>query len=590
MLTETHIPDNSTTVNGKNRNTQGFLKGIPSSSGIAVGNAFLIETETFIPSDSKISADMIESEITRIKNTIEHLNNDYTEVLSNSQFLGSSVISIIETYQLIINDTFINNNIFNRIREGYDSESAVIGEYELQKSMFRNSKDQLLRERSIDLDNVKRRFLAALRHHIPDYESAKDKILVALTISPTDLVKYKEAGAIGIITEMGGIASHVSILARSFEMPAIIGVKDAAKIISVGLGLIIDGFTGLIIYNPDLLIRKRYDTRISDIEKHKKSLGRLVKVKSETLDKHRIKLLANIDRLDDIKSALITGSDGAGLVRTESFLAHFDKIPDEEVQYGWYREIADRLYPNPVTIRCFDIGSDKFSLGIPIHENNPALGLRGIRFLLYNRDVFTTQIKAILRASVNKNVKIMLPMVSDIHELITAKKIINECIAAFNKTDLFFDNKVPVGIMIETPSAVLSADYLAKESDFFSIGTNDLTQYTLAADRTNDLVTEFYDSFHPSVLKMISMAAKSAEKAGIPISICGELAGHAAATPLLIGMGISELSVPPSLVLELKNRILKINYQESKILADRLLQMSSSDDILKVLESEINEE
>ena len=587
MLSETHIPNHKHPNDFIGANIQGFLKGIPSAPGIAIGSALIIEPEPPLSGDNHINEDMFESEIGRFNHSVELLNEEFNDVLKNAEYLGASVLTIIETYKLFINDEFINTNIRARINEGLDSESAIINEYEHQKSFFKNAKDQILRERTNDLDNVKMRFLSTLRQHSPDYSIGNGKILVAQTLSPTDIVKYKEAGAVGIITEMGGIASHVSILARSFEMPAVIGVKDATKIITENLGLIIDGFTGLIIYNPDFAISKRYEKRISDIEQHKQSLGKLVKVISQTTDKYRVHLLANVDRLEDVKTALISGAEGVGLVRSETLISgNSGKIPNEDIQYGWYREIADRMYPQSVTIRCFDIGNDKFSTGIPLHENNPALGLRGIRFLLYSRDILKTQIRAILRASVNKNVRVMLPMVSDISELITVKQIIANCMKDLDKAGIPYDLKLPVGIMIETPSAVLTSDILANECDFFSIGTNDLTQYTLAADRTNDLVTDIYDSFHPAVLKMIAMTAKNAVEAGIQIGLCGELAGHSAATPLLIGMGINELSVPPSMLLELKNRILKINYSEAKTLAGELLTMSNSNDILKVLDYE----
>lgn len=587
MLAETYIPpQNNSAQSGYF--AQGFLKGIPSSSGIAMGKALIIEPEPPISSNTRINADSIESEIKRFHNVLEILNNEFDDVLKNSGQLGAAVLNIIETYKFIINDSYINSNIEKIISSGYDSESALIREYEKQKSFFLSAKDEILRDRANDLENVKRRLISVLHHRTPDYAPAKDRVLIAQTLSPTDIVKYKEAGALAVITEMGGIASHLSILARSFEMPAVIGVKDATKIISSDTDIIIDGFTGLIIYNPDFAVIKRFKSKISEIEEHKKLLGKFAKIQSETLDKHRIHVVANVDRLDDVKNALISGAEGVGLVRSESFLANTGKIPVEDIQYGWYKEIADRMYPEMVTIRCFDVGSDKFSAGIPQHENNPALGLRGIRFLLYSREVLTTQLRAILRASVNKNIRIMIPMISDTSEVITVKKILAECMKNLDEEGISYDKKIKLGIMIETPAAVMISDILAKECDFFSIGTNDLTQYTLAADRTNDLITEIYDSFHPAVLKLIKIVADNASKHGIPVGLCGELAGHSAATPLLLGLGIKELSVPPSLILELKKRILETNMQNAKELTRKLLEMPNSNSILKILESELN--
>ncbi len=584
MLQET-IVQNSPSI----LNLQGFLKGIPSSSGIATGDALVIAPDPVVSDDNRISSDMIESECERFNNMVATLHQEFDDVINSSNFLGTPAISIIETYQLLINDEYINKNILDKIKSGFDAESAVIRVYDTQKSLFRNAKDQILKDRTLDIDNVKRRMISTLCHHTPDFKLGNGKILVALTLSPTELVKYKEAGAIGVITEMGGIASHISILARSFEMPAIIGVKDATKVIDDGIGLIIDGFTGLIIYNPDFALTNRYKKRILEVEEHKRLLGNLAKVKAVTSDGKSILLQANIDRMVDIKSALLSGAEGVGLVRSESLLSDDIIIPCEDIQYGWYSEISDRIYPMITTIRCFDIGSDKFSAGIPMHENNPALGLRGIRFLLYSREVFKTQIKAILRASTNKNIRIMLPMISDISELLKSKLLIQECMKDLDDAGIAYDAKIPVGIMIETPSAVLTSEILAKECDFFSIGTNDLTQYTLAADRTNDLVTDIYDSFHPAVLRLIAITIKNAVDAGIPVGICGELAGHSAATPLLIGMGISELSVPPALLLALKNRILKTSFADSKIIANNLLSLENSNAILKILEAEMTD-
>lgn len=584
MLSEIHDQDNYKSVT-KNK-SYGLLKGIPSSSGIVLGKALVIDLEPQLSESEIIPIDLRDSEISRYKRAIETLNNDYDEIISNSKYSTSTILNIIETYKLLINDIIISENIIKSIKKGNSAENAVFKEYEGQKKLFRNTKDQILKERIVDLDNVKRRVISALSHFVPDYEAARGKILVAQTLSPSDLVKYKECGALGIITEMGGIASHISILSRSFEFPAIIGVKEATKIISNELFIIIDGFTGLIIYNPDNQILQAYDKKVKEIEKHKKSLGRLVSIATETIDKHKIRLLANIDRVEDVKSALISGAEGVGLVRSESLLANSARIPGEDTQFNWYKEIAERMYPLDVTIRCFDLGSDKFSTGLPVNENNPALGLRGIRYLLYNMEVFKSQLKAILKASINKNVRIILPMISDINEIILSKKILIDCMLELDKQKLPYDSNIKMGIVIETPAAVFISEALAKECDYFSIGTNDLTQYTLAADRTNDLVTENYDSFHPAVLKMIDIITSSAKKAGIPVGICGELAGHAAATQILIGLGIDEFSVPPSLLLELKNRILKINYKEAVMLKEKLLKVNNSNDILKVLESD----
>jgi phosphotransferase system enzyme I (PtsI) len=302
-----------------------------------------------------------------------------------------------------------------------------------------------------------------------------------------------------------------------------------------------------------------------------------------------------VDTLEDVDSAMMVGSEGIGLVRSEHLVLSLKYFPDEEEQVKWYKEIAQRAYPNIVTIRAFDVGSDKYAEGMSKHENNPALGFRGIRFLLYREDLFITQIKAILRASKNKNIRLMLPMISHINEVVQSKVLIEKCKKLLleqntnsefriQHSELLFDMNMPVGIMIETPAAALIATKLAEYCDFFSIGSNDLTQYTLAADRTNELVTDIYDSFHPSVLKLIKMTVDAGKKKGIPVGICGELAGHPAATGLLIGFGITELSVAPPILLELKKRIRDINTKKAKKIANEILKFNSLHEISQKLE------
>jgi phosphotransferase system enzyme I (PtsI) len=369
-------------------------------------------------------------------------------------------------------------------------------------------------------------------------------------------------------------------------LPAVIGVKNASIIINGNSVLILDGFSGSVFYNPDSDLLNKYLYKIEKIEKHKAKLGELVKIESETKDNIKIHLLANVDKPEDVDNALLVGAEGIGLVRSEILVITHGRIPDEGTQEQSYSEMAQRAYPNIVTIRAFDIGSDKYSEGMPHHEENPALGYRGIRYLLAQKDIFKIQIRAVLKASKNKNIRFMLPMIINSDEVLQSKILIEECKSELIKECISFDKRMPLGIMIETPSAALTADSLAKEVDFFSIGTNDLTQYTLATDRTNDLVADKFDTFHPAVIKLIKITAKAAFKNNIPVGICGELAGHSAATSLLIGMGINELSVAPAILLELKNRVINLNYKKCVKLVNKILKLDNSTDILKVLESE----
>jgi phosphotransferase system enzyme I (PtsI) len=579
-----HFPHFETRQNVSADNIR-ILKGIPSSSGIIIGQAIILESETFISPNEKILFEQIPDEIERFRNAVLELNDEFTEVLKKADDRIGNIVSILETNLFVLNDPYINDEIEKIIRQGYTSESSVIQEFEKQKSFFKSAKDELLRERALEIDHIKQRLLAVLIHRSIDYSAAKNKIVVSKSLTPTDLVNLKDAGILGFITEAGGITSHVSILARSFELPAVIGVKNASLIINENANLILDGFSGSVFYNPDSDLLNKYFQRIEEIEKHKAKLGELVKIESATKDKIRIHLLANVDKPEDVDVALLVGAEGIGLVRSEILVISHARIPDEETQEISYSEIAERAYPNIVTIRAFDIGSDKYSEGMPHHEDNPALGYRGIRYLLAQKDIFKIQIRAVLKASKNKNIRFMLPMIINSDEVLQSKKLIEECKAELTKKDFSFDKNMPLGIMIETPSAALTSDFLAKEVDFFSIGTNDLTQYTLATDRTNDLVADKFDTFHPSVIKLIKITAEAAKKNNIPIGICGELAGHSAATSLLIGMGINELSVAPAILLELKNRVINLSYKKCKKLVQQVLKLDNSTDILKLLEN-----
>ncbi len=569
-----------------NKLEQGNLKGIPASAGIAIGQALVIEPENIISPVMMIDKSYTNEEIEKLKSAIANLNEEFSEVFDRVQQESSNISAILETNLLIINDPILYKSIEDKITEGYTVESAISMEFDRQKNFFKYSKDEILRERAVELEHIKKRMLQNLRQHCFIYENARNKIVVAQSLTPTDLVNFRDVNVLAIITEVGGIASHVSILSRTFDIPAVIGVKDVAQLIKNDQTIIVDGFSGNLICNPKKSAIADFIKKRDELARHKELLGKLVKLPAETSDNKMIALRANVDRVADMQNAVMAGADGSGLVRTESLILALNHIPDEDEQLKWYKEIADIAYPAVVTIRAFDIGSDKYTEGIPHHEDNPALGFRGIRYLLSRTNLFKTQIKAVLKASVNKNLKFMLPMITNQKEVISAKSIIEECKAELRNEGIGFDKNIPIGIMIETPGAALTAHQLAPLVDFFSIGTNDLTQYTLASDRTNELVSDVYDAFHPAVLRLVKFAVDAANANNIPIGLCGELASHSAATVLLIGMGVSELSVAPSVILEMKDRIRKINYQDSLKIAESVLEMNNSSDILSVLEND----
>jgi phosphotransferase system enzyme I (PtsI) len=557
-----------------------MLKGIPSSPGMAMGPARTLVSDSVIAPDEKIKKSQIDEEISRLEAAINDVAEEYESVIDKIDPTIQNVAAILETNIMILRDPLMIDDIKHRIASAYGVESSVAYIFDMQKQFFLSAKDSILRERAFEIENIKERLLSSLRNQSVCYYVEAGDIVVAKSVTPSDLVHFKEVGAAGIITEVGGITAHCSILARSFEIPAIIGVANAVQSIPDGENLIVNGYAGWALVNPGKKAISTYQLKKAIEEEHRSRLGELKKLPSETKDGYKIKLMANIDIPKEVDNAVIVGAEGVGLVRSENLIMTLNHFPNEREQLAWYSQIADRSYPNTVTFRAFDIGSDKYSEGIPKHESNPALGFRGIRFLLQRTDIFTTQIKAILKASKNKNVRLMLPMITNVNEVIKSKELIEQCKVELIAEGAEFDTNMPVGIMIETPSAALMADNFAKYVQFFSIGSNDLTQYTVAADRTNELVLENFDSFHPAVLKLIKYTANAAKEAGISVSVCGEIAGHSAATSLLIGMGISELSVSPSILLELKSRVRDCSLIESQELANKALKCDLSSEIM----------
>ena len=559
------------------------LRGIPSSPGVAFGRAMVIKPEKiFIPS-LRISEEKIEEELIRFKTAISEVNKELLTVLNKIKRKSPNVAAVLETNLFIVSDHIFMTSITDRIKKCFSAENSVIQEFDAQKQYLQYSKDTILRERALELDHIKERIISALRNRTVHYAISPDSIVVAQSVSPTDVVFFKESKVLAIITEVGGITSHSSILTRSFEIPSVIGIMNATELIPNESNLIIDGYSGIVAVNPDKVTTERYQQKKNQEKEQKRKLGKLLKLPSETKDGRHISLLANADFPDDVENAILVGAEGIGLVRSEHLVFSKGQFPDEEEQFRFYNEIAERAYPKPVTLRTFDVGSDKYAEGMPRHENNPALGFRGIRFLLQRRDLFETQIRAILRASKNKNLRLMIPMVSTVNEVRESITIIEKCKNELSIEHIDFDPTIEVGIMIETPSAAIIADKMSMFAKFFSIGTNDLTQYTLAADRTNELVSDSFDSFHPSILRLIKMTVDAAANMKINVGVCGELAGHAAATALLIGLGVKELSVSPSILLELKSRLMTIDYNDSVNLADEIISSYSYDEIREKL-------
>jgi len=540
------------------------LKGIPASAGIEIGEAFVIKTEIFINEKETISSDDIDNEIERFLVAKNKYLEEILLAISKVPQDAKELRGILATNQMLLEDQIFIDEIIKSIKSGLSTESALLLNFEKQKQFLRQSTDQIFRDRISEIDNIEKRLYFYLKQPEFNLRIKNNTILVAQSLSTTDLINAHTQGIKAIITEFGGMTSHIAILARSFQIPAIISVNHATFIIQSGQNLIVDGYTGEIFIEPDEELIASYRQKIKSEKEYKESLSKLIEIPTSTKDGHKISLWCNANNSEEVRQSFLNGAEGLGLVRTEHLIISLDRFPDEEEQYEYYNEIAQIAYPMKVTLRAFDIGTDKYTKHIAKREENPALGFRGIRFLLSQRDYFKSQIRAVLRASRNKNVRLMLPMITSIEEVIQTQALINECKKELSESHLTFDDNLELGIMIETPSSALLSDELAKICNFFSIGTNDLTQYTLAVDRDNELLVDYYNPFSKSVLRLMSIIVNSAHKNNIPVAICGEMANHPAATSLLVGLGIDELSVSPSVVLEIKQTIINLSYADSK--------------------------
>lgn len=560
------------------------IKGVASSPGLTLGTAYVINIQSYnkhFTTPKKIDKKTELERYERAKvQALEEIDLSISLVEKNQEY-EHNVISILETYRMILMDSSLNATITEKINNNFLAENAIIDVFVENKKVFQKAKDRVLRERTADLDHIQNQLISFLQEQISIDNLPENAIVVASAVSPTDVMQLAEAGVSAILTEVGGIASHTSILARSMGLPSVIGLKGLLKSIKSGAKILVDGYSGIVYVNPKQETIAKFNEQQKKETTYKQKLQRIAKLPALTKDLHKVKVKANINTLEDVDEAMMAGAEGIGLVRSESLVIALNRYPTEEEQYKWYLEISERAYPKSVTIRAFDVGFDKFTKGIVYQQPNPALGIRGIRFLQRNEHLFKTQIRAILRASCHRNIKLLIPMVCRIDEVLYALKIIDQAKHSLRKDNLEFDTYTPIGIMVETPSAALIADKLSQYVDFISIGTNDLTQYTLAADRNNDLVSDIFDYFDPSVLQLIKLTINGAKINSIPVSICGEFAGHSAATELLVGLGVDELSVSSQNVLELKKRIRKLTLHNSETLAKEVLHCLSAKEVRK---------
>jgi phosphotransferase system enzyme I (PtsI) len=567
---------------------------LATSPGIAIGQAFHLRSSgpaaivrTWVRDQE------VDVEIERFKDAIRRSKEQLSRIQSKMcRFQGSDQINIIESYRLFLQDDMLVNTTIDHIMQ-----SKINAEWALDKTLnhlrlsFLNVHEEYLKERQQDIDYVGRRIMDNLLGHdeLTLQELPKeDVVILAHDLSPAEIASFPKEIIKGFIMEVGGETSHTAIIARALEIPAIFGVKDIGTLIQDGETVILDGMKGLAIASPGKRELEQYRAihqRYVDLEK---MLLEDINLPAETKDGYSMRLDGNMELVEEIPSLIQHGAEGIGLYRTEYlFLNRLDE-PSEEEQFNNYVEVLKSVYPRPVTIRTIDLGADKLTLRQQYEEQtNPALGLRGIRLCLKESALFKTQLRALLRASAHGSLKIMLPMITNIKEVIETKKLIRGIADKLKKENISFDQNIPLGIMVEVPATIQIAEELAREVDFFSIGTNDLIQYGLAIDRGNELVSNMYTPFHPAILRMMVKAVDAAKSVGIPISVCGEMAGDPLTIVLLVGMGLDSLSMNPVSLPRVKKILRSISQAEAKKLLEKALSLNSADEIEKLVRKEI---
>jgi len=543
------------------------IKGLAVSPGIAIGFAKLVRKEKLLIKRKTIQDYEIEDELSHFEKSVGHVVKDIDTLIAD---LSHSKVNkeILTTHKMILQDPEFSIKITNLIsKELFSLEYAIKEHFSSLVELFKNMDNEYFSLRSQDYEDVAERLLCHLLKQEKDYFEKLDEnsILILENITPSGVTKAYEKKIKGFCTETGSKNSHSSIIARSMNLPSVSGISKILSIIKEDQLIIIDGSKGLLIISPDEQTLKEYRELFQKEEEEKNKLQKLKNIESRTKDGKRILLMCNIEIPEELEQVLKYNSDGIGLFRTEFLFIGKIEFPTENEQYEIYKKIAERCAPKPVIIRTIDVGGDKLSEILNIeHEENPNLGCRGIRISLENIPVFKTQIRAILRANSKGNVKIMFPMISSVDEVIKAKEIIEICKNELEKEKIAFNSKIEIGAMIEIPSAAITSDSIAKECDFLSIGTNDLIQYTLAVDRDNQTVASYYQPNHPAVIKLMKTTVENAHKKGAKVAICGEMASDLEFIPLLIGLGIDELSVSPGKILLIKNEILKCNSKKSE--------------------------
>ena len=569
-----------------------MYKGTGASPGIALGKALVIEHSELVI--EKRAIDNIEEEVQKLQNAVKVSKEELTKVKEKALLeLGEHEAQIFEAHLLVLEDPELIDSAISKIRDEKVNADYALNEIkEMFVAMFESMDNEYMRERAADIKDVTNR---VLRHilgiKVVDLAGLDEEVvLIAHDLTPSDTATMNKSMVLGFLTDIGGRTSHTAIMARTLEIAAVVGLNDITKKVKDGDYIVFNGDTGEVIVNPDEEIIAKYASLKSEFEEYRKSLELLKGQKSVTTDGRHVELAGNIGSPNDIEGLIKNDAEGVGLYRTEFlYMDKEDAFPTEEEQYEAYKAVLEGMDNKPIVIRTLDIGGDKELPYFEMEpEMNPFLGYRAIRLCLDKKDIFKTQLRALYRSSVHGKLRIMFPMISSLEELLDAKEVIKEVLKELDEENIAYSKDVEVGMMIEIPSAAVISDVLAKHVDFFSIGTNDLIQYTCAVDRMNQKISHLYNQFNPAVLRLIKMVIDNAHKEGKWVGMCGESAGDQRMIPILLGFGLDEFSMSPISILPARKLITSLSYADMQKFADEILSMGTAKEIKEYVDKTFN--